>query len=158
MGEKAGADGETYGLHLTLRIAAIEDRAALGDPVRVDEFLRAVVDSVGMTVLAGPLVATEEGPRERAGVSGVVILHESHAAVHTYPALGEAFVDLFSCRRFTPGAVVAVLGRYFGPHHVRERSLRTRGRHWDTDVAKELAAWGRRREGRAAPQRSVRGT
>jgi S-adenosylmethionine decarboxylase len=158
VGKRAGKVRDTYGLHLTLRVAAIEDRVALGDPIRVDEFLRTVVDRVGMTVLAGPMVATEHGPVERAGVSGVVILHESHAAVHTYPALGEAFVDLFSCRRFGPEVVLAVLGQCFGAHHVREQSLRTRGRHWDADVAKELAAWGRRRGGRAEPEPSVRGS
>jgi S-adenosylmethionine decarboxylase len=147
---------DTYGLHLTLRIAAIEDRVALADPIRVDGFLRTLVDRVGMTVLAGPLVATEQGPRERAGVSGVVILQESHAAVHTYPALGEAFVDLFSCRPFAPDVVLAVLGQHFGAHHVRERSLQTRGRHWDTDVAAELAAWSQQRDGEPEHQPSVR--
>ena len=147
MGKRAGTAEGTYGLHLTLRIAGVEDRVALGDPTRVEGFLRTLVDRVGMTVLAGPLVATEHGPLDRAGVSGVVILHESHAAVHTYPALGEAFVDLFSCRRFTPEVVVAVLAQYFGPHRVSERSLLTRGRHWGTDVARELSAWSQRRGG-----------
>jgi S-adenosylmethionine decarboxylase len=154
VGKQAGTAAGTYGLHLTLRIAAIEDRVALGDPALVDDFLRSLVDRVGMTILAGPLVATEHGARERAGVSGVVILQESHAAVHTYPALGEAFVDLFSCRRFLPTVVLAVLAQYFGAHEVRERSLQTRGRHWDTDVAKELSAWRHRRDGRAQPQPS----
>jgi S-adenosylmethionine decarboxylase len=130
-----------------LRIAGVEDRRGLADPALVEAFLRTLVDRIGMTVLAGPLVATENGPLERAGVSGVVILHESHAAVHTYPALGEAFVDLFSCRRFTPEVVVGVLEQYFGTHRVRERSLVTRGRHWDADVARELSAWSQQRDG-----------
>jgi S-adenosylmethionine decarboxylase len=76
----------------------------------------------------------------------VVILHESHAAVHTYPALGEAFVDLFSCRRFAPEVVVGVLAQYFGTHYVTERSLLTRGRHWDADVATELSTWSQGRD------------
>ena len=156
VGKRAGRRLDTYGLHLTLRIAAIQDRVALGDATLVEGFLRTLVDRVGMTVLAGPLVATEEGPRERAGVSGVVILHESHAAVHTYPFLGEAFVDLFSCRRFSPEVVLAVLRQYFGAHAVREKSLLARGRHWDADVAKELSAWSRRRDAAQAVQRSVR--
>jgi S-adenosylmethionine decarboxylase len=138
---------ETYGLHLTLRIGAIDDRAALSDPQAVDRFLRGLVDGVGMSILAGPLVGTEDGPPERAGVSGVVILRESHAAVHTYPALGEAFVDVFSCRPFAPDTVLGVLRQHFGPHRVTERSVRTRGRHWDTDITRELTAWSHRRDG-----------
>ena len=31
------------------------------------------------------------------GVSGVVIISESHLAVHTWPELGYAAVDLFTC-------------------------------------------------------------
>ena len=32
------------------------------------------------------------------GVSGVVIISESHLAIHTWPELGYAAVDLFTCR------------------------------------------------------------
>lgn len=141
---------DTYGLHLMLRVAGVEQRAALADPNVVDAFLRTVVERVGMSVLAGPLVTTEEGTPERAGVSGVVILNESHAAAHTYPALGEAFVDVFSCRWFVPDTVLEVLRQHFGDHQVKERRLQTRGRHWDADVAKELSAWSDRRHGRPA--------
>ena len=31
------------------------------------------------------------------GVSGVVIISESHLAIHTWPELGYAAVDLFTC-------------------------------------------------------------
>ena len=31
------------------------------------------------------------------GVSGVVIIAESHLAIHTWPELGYAAVDLFTC-------------------------------------------------------------
>jgi S-adenosylmethionine decarboxylase len=41
-----------------MRITGVEDRAALGDTTLVEGFLRTLVDRVGMTVLAGPLVAT----------------------------------------------------------------------------------------------------
>jgi len=137
--------GDDYGLHLTLRAAGIEDRVALGETVAVDGFLKALVDRVGMSILAGPVVGAEQGGPDRAGVSGVVILHESHAAVHTYPALGEAFVDLFSCRPFSPETVLAVLPEHFGALRVTEQGLATRGRHWDESLDKELLAWAQRR-------------
>ncbi len=137
--------GTDYGLHLTLRVAGIRDSPALGDPQAVDRFLTTLVDRIGMTVLAGPLVGTEHGPPERAGVSGVVILCESHAAVHTYPALGQAFVDVFSCRPFATDEVIAVLTEHFGSLDVTEQEIRTRGTHWDTDAERELATWFRSR-------------
>ena len=133
--------GSVYGLHLTLRVVDVVDRATLGDVGAVERFLHALVARVGMSVLAGPVVGTEGGGPARAGVSGVVILAESHAAIHTYPGLGQAFVDVFSCRPFSPDDVLAVLEEHFGPHRVSERDVQTRGRHWDADVAKEMSAW-----------------
>lgn len=31
------------------------------------------------------------------GMTAVVLLSESHASIHTYPEVGSAFVDLFTC-------------------------------------------------------------
>jgi S-adenosylmethionine decarboxylase len=137
--------GNDYGVHLMLRVAGMRDSEALGDPRSVDRFLTALVDRIGMSVLAGPLVGTEGGGPDRAGVSGVVILYESHAAVHTYPARGEAFVDVFSCRPFATAQVVAVLTEHFGPLDIKEQEIRRRGRHWGADAERELAASARSR-------------
>ncbi len=135
----------TYGLHLTMQVAEVERRAALADTDAVSAFLRSLVDRVGMSILAGPLVQTEPGGPDRFGVSGVVILCESHAAVHTYPALGRAFLDMFSCRPFAPGVVDAVTTEFFGRHEVVESQLLERGVHWGTDVARQLQEWSRTR-------------
>jgi S-adenosylmethionine decarboxylase proenzyme len=48
------------------------------------------------------------------GVSGVVVITESHLAVHTWPEHGYASVDLFTCGgRADPAAALAVLARAF---------------------------------------------
>jgi S-adenosylmethionine decarboxylase len=137
--------GESYGLHLTLRLAEVEDRAALGSASSVLHFLRELVSRVGMVVLGGPIVGIEPGEPERSGVSGVVILRESHAAIHTYPELGEALVDLFSCRHFSVEVVLDVLTEFFGSHRVKERALQTRGYHWAAGIAEEMWAWNQLR-------------
>ena len=137
---------DTYGLHLTLRLVDIENRHALDDPDTVNQFLKSLVRRVDMRILAGPLTGREDGGPERSGVSGVVILYESHAAIHTYPHLGGAFVDIFSCRAFDHEVVLAVIDEYFGSHCVRELETQTRGRHWGADIRKEQLAWSGRRE------------
>jgi S-adenosylmethionine decarboxylase len=137
---------DTYGLHLTLRLDTIEHRSALDDQEMVRQFLLSLVDRIDMRVLAGPLTGREDGGPERSGVSGVVILYESHAAIHTYPSLGSAFVDIFSCRQFESAAALAVFGEFFGRHRVREMDTQTRGRHWDADIRDEQLAWSGRRQ------------
>lgn len=51
---------------------------------------------------------------EPQGVSVVVLLAESHASVHTWPELGEAYVDVFSCGDADPVAVVSAIVRRLG--------------------------------------------
>ncbi|RRR70531.1 MAG: S-adenosylmethionine decarboxylase [Candidatus Viridilinea halotolerans] len=136
---------DIYGTHLMLRIAEIADRAALNDEQRVKEFLIDTVHTLDMRVLAGPLMGVEEGPPELQGCSGVVILYESHVAIHTYPSLGEAFIDVFSCKPFDASLAESVIERYFGSYAVIERNVADRGIHWGRDAARELAAWQQQR-------------
>lgn len=49
------------------------------------------------------------------GVSGVVILAESHASIHSWPELGYAAVDLFTCGQANPQLALAVLKDKFAP-------------------------------------------
>lgn len=135
----------TYGMHLTVRIANVERQAVLNDSDAVSGFLVNLVDRVGMRILAGPLVGIEEGVPEKRGLSSVIILYESHAAIHTYPELGEAFLDLFSCRRFSAETVMETLNSYFGSFSVVEQSIADRGIHWGPNVEQEMSSWSKRR-------------
>jgi spermidine synthase len=59
------------------------------------------------------------------GVSGVVVITESHVAVHTWPEFGFAAVDVLSCNpRLDHKVVAAELGKAFGAARVRSRSFR----------------------------------
>jgi S-adenosylmethionine decarboxylase len=136
---------DVYGLHLTMRIGRIERRAELNDPAVVSQFLKVLVERIGMRILAGPLTGTEEGDPATLGCSGLVILYESHAAIHTYPAVGAAFLDVFSCRDFAVARVYEVVGEFFGSYAITEQAIADRGIHWGSDVRQELMAWKDRR-------------
>jgi S-adenosylmethionine decarboxylase len=132
---------DVYGIHLTMRIAAITNQEALNDDQTIAQFLKDLVNTLEMRVLAGPLTGREEGPPDRSGCSGVVILYESHAAIHTYPWLGEAFIDIFSCKPFDPALAEGVITNYFGAYNTVERAIADRGIHWSRDVAREMRSW-----------------
>jgi S-adenosylmethionine decarboxylase len=54
------------------------------------------------------------------GVSGVVVISESHLAIHTWPELGYAAVDVFTCGdRVDPWAAVNAITRDFGADSVK---------------------------------------
>ncbi len=132
---------DVYGLHLMLRLNQIQEAAALDDRDLVSSFLVDLVGRLGMRVLAGPLVGEEGGTPEKAGKSGVVILYESHAAIHTYPSLQEAFIDVFSCRPFDVDRVRGIFYEYFGVHAVVEQVTHTRGIHWTNQIEREAERW-----------------
>jgi S-adenosylmethionine/arginine decarboxylase-like enzyme len=52
-----------------------------------------------------PRRATEFGP----GVTGIVVLSESHLSIHTTPQTDSFYFDLFSCRDFQADRIRAML-------------------------------------------------
>ena len=132
---------QTYGLHLILRLSDIELNEGLDRPDMIAGYLSTLVERIGMRILAGPLVGQELGPAEREGYSGVVILYESHAAIHTYPYLREAFIDVFSCRPFDVPTILSITGEFFGGFEITEQGVFDRGIHWGADIRKEMVAW-----------------
>ncbi|KKM08784.1 S-adenosylmethionine decarboxylase proenzyme [Clostridiales bacterium PH28_bin88] len=64
------------------------------------------------------------------GVSGVVVISESHLAIHTWPELGYAAVDVFTCGdRVNPWDACNYLTRHFKAEQVSateiERGIKT---------------------------------
>ena len=53
------------------------------------------------------------------GVSGVVVISESHLAIHTWPELGYAAVDVFTCgEKVNPWDACNFLTEKFGAGHM----------------------------------------
>ncbi|HEY3330482.1 MAG TPA: S-adenosylmethionine decarboxylase [Capsulimonadaceae bacterium] len=130
----------TYGMHLTLRISEVSRREALDGP-KIGDLLVTLVNRIGMRILAGPLTAEESGTPERRGWSSLVLLYESHAAIHTYPELGQAFIDVFSCKEFSMEQVKDVLLEYLGDFRTVEENVLDRGIHWSQGIDREMAGW-----------------
>ena len=136
---------DVYGLHLMMRVSNVRNRAALSDGESINRFLVELVHELDMNVLAGPMVTEEAGEPQRAGYSGVIILYESHAAIHTYSNLGEAFLDVFSCKPYDVTRVEGVMNRYFGEFEIVEQTTLGRGVHWGTNVEREMESWQEQR-------------
>jgi S-adenosylmethionine decarboxylase len=57
------------------------------------------------------------------GVSGVVVLAESHISIHTWPERHYAALDVFMCGDAKPELCVEVLRRAFSPQTVRVKEI-----------------------------------
>jgi S-adenosylmethionine decarboxylase len=59
------------------------------------------------------------------GVSGVVVISESHLAIHTWPELGYAAVDVFTCgERVNPWDACNYLAEMFGAEYVNATEVK----------------------------------
>ena len=59
------------------------------------------------------------------GVSGVVVISESHLAIHTWPELGYAAVDVFTCgEKVNPWDACNYLAEKFGAEYVNASEIK----------------------------------
>ena len=67
----------------------------------VRQFLTDYPESLEMTRITEPRVLVYDAPKpEDSGVSGFVIIAESHISIHTFPQKSYVNIDIFSCRPF----------------------------------------------------------
>lgn len=105
---------EISGLHLMLDGYGC-DRTKLGDVEFVRKFLDEFPEDIGMTKVMSPYVSRfGDADRERWGLSGFVLIAESHVSIHTFPEDGVVSVDVFSCRKFEIEAAEIKIVREFG--------------------------------------------
>lgn len=59
------------------------------------------------------------------GISGVVVISESHLAIHTWPELGYAAVDVFTCgEKVNPWDATNYLKKMFGAEHMEAQEVK----------------------------------
>jgi S-adenosylmethionine decarboxylase len=86
----------TLGRHLLAEFYAC-DRDVIDDIDRVAQLMREAAERVGATVVAEAFHRYE--PQ---GVSGTLLIAESHLSVHTWPEVGYVAVDIFTCGGLDP--------------------------------------------------------
>ena len=114
------------GLHLTADLRDCPAGPALTDPEALRRLCRAAVQASGLQPV-GELFHAFAAP---GGVTGVVLLAESHVAIHTWPELGRVTLDVFVCNLHSDNStraqrLLAALEASFGAasveHHRIER-------------------------------------
>ena len=96
----------------------------LKDTDLVYHFLDECPLAIGMTKIVPPQVYTYHGKTpEDWGVSGFVLIAESHISVHTFPDRGYVNIDIFSCKDFDADSSVDVVRRTFDLPEVKVWTL-----------------------------------
>jgi S-adenosylmethionine decarboxylase len=102
-------DGVRYaGGHLLLDLWGARN---LTDPEAIEAVLREAARAAGATILHTHLHQFGDN----GGVSGVVVLAESHISIHTWPERDFAAIDIFMCGACDPHKSVPPLQQAFQP-------------------------------------------
>jgi len=90
------------------------DRQKLSDESLVRALLDRYPEEIGMTRIAPPHVYRYVGKKpEDWGVSGFVLIAESHISMHTFPERRLVWADIFSCKEFDAASVLEDLKQRF---------------------------------------------
>ncbi|HVV10166.1 adenosylmethionine decarboxylase [Amycolatopsis sp.] len=106
--------GAFAGRHVLAELDGIEPDL-LDDPEFLRRALTSAVSEAGATVCE--VVAHRFAPH---GVTVLALLAESHASIHTYPEIGSAFADVFTCgEKADPEKAVELLATALGTESVQ---------------------------------------
>jgi S-adenosylmethionine decarboxylase len=106
-------DGVTFaGMHVLVDLWGAKH---LDDPAHIDRALREAAAAAGATVLHGHFHHFSPN----GGVSGVLVLAESHISIHTWPERDFAAIDIFMCGACNPYDGIAALKAAFRPASVQ---------------------------------------
>lgn len=109
--------------------------AQLANEPLVRELLDRYPGEIGMTKISEPHVFEYHGDKPGDwGVSGFVLIAESHIAIHTFPDRGYVWVDIFSCKAFEADGAIDRIVEEFRLSEAKVRTL-ARGLEYPHSVA-----------------------
>lgn len=102
---------KAIGLHLIVELYDCKSRKLLTDVSEVEKVMLSATRAAKATIIDS--IFHRFQPH---GVSGVVVIGESHLSIHTWPEFKYAAVDIFTCGNSTdPQRAFEVLRRKFKP-------------------------------------------
>lgn len=96
------------------------DPVRLADPAALAALVDEIVEALALTPVAPPQWHRFPGP---AGITGLLLLAESHLALHTFPEHGSLCLNVFCCRPRAEWDFAGGLNRAVGSARVTVRQL-----------------------------------
>lgn len=106
---------EPFGPHITIDLKGCPKEILANYDFHFD-FLKGIPEMIGMTPITQPYVFPYSGlvPEDK-GITGILIIAESHISVHSFEEKGYCFIDIFSCKPFDYEFAIAKTIELFKP-------------------------------------------
>lgn len=131
---------DSFGPHLMLDLRQC-NTDKLKDFNLVFDVLHDLPEKIGMTKITQPYVFPYSGlvPEDK-GITGTVIIAESHISIHTFQEKDYCFVDVFSCKHFDVELAAEYVINAFESKDF-DKHVVNRGRHFSrSEQVAELTA------------------
>ena len=91
------------------------DKELLNNKQKITSFLDVLPNKIGMRALKEPVVVDYKGNDswDKGGITGFVLITESHISIHTFPHEGFFTADVYSCKQFEVEGVIALFKEFF---------------------------------------------
>ena len=108
---------EEFGSHITLDLKGCP-KEVLSDYNLNFDYLKSLPGLIHMTPITQPYVFPYSGlvPEDK-GITGIVIIAESHISVHSFEDKGYCFIDIFSCKDFDVERAIQITKDLFKPEN-----------------------------------------
>ena len=121
---------KTFGLHLTLDIENC-DKYKLVDNKFIYNLLNNLPSKFSMHKMTLPYVCEWKDKWSKTpGISGFVMIAESHCSIHTFPEQKYTFVDIFSCTHFDHKKISNYIIKALGSNKA-EKNVIERGKNFN---------------------------
>ena len=106
---------DAFGPHITLDLKGCPKDILSNYQLHFD-YLKNIPELIQMTPITQPYVFPYEGlvPEDK-GITGIVIIAESHISVHSFEDKGYCFIDIFSCKPFDYERAIRLAKEIFQP-------------------------------------------
>jgi len=106
---------EEFGPHITLDLKGCPKETLSNYNLHFD-YLKSLPELIHMTPITQPYVFPYSGlvPEDK-GITGIVIIAESHISVHSFEEKGYCFIDIFSCKDMDVDRAIEITLDMFKP-------------------------------------------
>ena len=126
---------ETEGVHIIVEASGC-DPEVISDPKKIEGIFKDAARHAKMTVKASYFFKFMP-----TGVSGAVIIAESHISIHTWPELGYAALDVYTCGDSDPEKAVDYILERIGAKHAHVSEVRRGIREEEGTYTHTILTW-----------------
>jgi S-adenosylmethionine decarboxylase len=106
---------EEFGPHITIDLKGCPKEKLANYDLHF-EYLKSLPELIDMTPITQPYVFPYSGlvPEDK-GITGIVIIAESHISIHSFEEKGYSFIDIFSCKDMDVDRAIKITLDMFTP-------------------------------------------